>query len=419
MSIEFNNLHCVSYLDVIPKQLDNGETMAILHFGCGLKVKIQSMYFSNGYWDATVRTVEQDAISTMKLQDMPILSVVGSNTLLEEGSRLAERLTSLDHWHFFVTENLRSISKQMIYLVIPVWDNTDSYSDKLTQIMTSILSYCNTHSIESVAFPIIGRISKKIPIPVSSQSLLRAISDFSSQKQSLNLQLIEIILTDHSSIDSFTSHFLTPVKQYIHAHSDISKAMSPVSIGREEEKCLICLDDLHSAVKPIRKLQLCKHEFHEQCLHQALEVNPRCPLCRERLAIQRGNQPPGGQMTLSRLSTSLPGYGTCGTIEIHYFIPGGVQDASHPNPGKPYFSTVRTAYLPDNTKGKRVHSLLQVAFERGLTFTVGRSLTLGYDNMITWNDIHHKTMQHGFEFGYPDLDYMDRVLAELKDKGVE
>ena len=159
--------------------------------------------------------------------------------------------------------------------------------------MTSILSYCNTHSIESVAFPIIGRISKKIPIPVSSQSLLRAISDFSSQKQSLNLQLIEIILTDHSSIDAFTSHFLTPVKQYIHPYSDINKAMSPVIIGHEEEKCLICLDDLHSAVKPNRKLQLCKHEFHEQCLDQALEVNPRWPLCRERLAIQRGNQPPG------------------------------------------------------------------------------------------------------------------------------
>ena len=124
-------------------------------------------------------------------------------------------------------------------------------------------------------------------------------------------------------------------------------------------------------------------------------------------------------MTLSRLSTSLPGYGTCGTIEIHHFIPGGVQDASHPNPGMPYFSTIRTAYLPDNTKGKRVHSLLQVAFGRGLTFTVARSFTLGYDNMITWNDIHHKTMQHGFEFGHPDLDYMDRVLTELKDKGVE
>ena len=80
--------------------------------------------------------------------------------------------------------------------------------------------------------------------------------------------------------------------------------MSPVSIGLEEEKCLICLDDLHSAVKPIRKLQLCKHEFHEQCLHQALEVNPRCPLCRERLAIQRGNQPPGGQMTFGRIAYS-------------------------------------------------------------------------------------------------------------------
>ena len=62
-----------------------------------------------------------------------------------------------------------------------------------------------------------------------------------------------------------------------------------------------------------------------------------------------------------------------------------------------------------------VFTLLQLAFERGLIFTVGRSLTSGLDNMITWNDTHHKTEV----FGYPDADYLNRVLSELKAKGVE
>ena len=124
-------------------------------------------------------------------------------------------------------------------------------------------------------------------------------------------------------------------------------------------------------------------------------------------------------MTNSKLSTSLPGFRNCGTVEIIYFIPAGVQNASHQNPGHSYPSTTRTAYLPDNAKGQRILSLLKVAFERCLIFTVGNSLTLGIDNVITWNDIHHKTTQCGSEFGYPDLDYLDIVLAELKDKGIE
>ena len=52
-------------------------------------------------------------------------------------------------------------------------------------------------------------------------------------------------------------------------------------------------------------------------------------------------------------------------------------------------------------------NLLQLAFERGLIFTVGRSLTSGLDNKITWNGIHHKTEVSGSVFGYPDSEYLD------------
>lgn len=69
--------------------------------------------------------------------------------------------------------------------------------------------------------------------------------------------------------------------------------------------------------------------------------------------------------------------------------------ANHPNPGTPYYGTTRHAYLPDNREGRQILGLLQRAFELRQIFTVGQSRTTGYDNVITWNDIHHKTSVHG------------------------
>jgi hypothetical protein len=63
----------------------------------------------------------------------------------------------------------------------------------------------------------------------------------------------------------------------------------------------------------------------------------------------------------------------------------------HPNPGVQYYGTRRTGLLPDNDEGREVLELLKRAFDAGLIFTVGRSITTGADNMVVWNDIHHKT----------------------------
>lgn len=63
----------------------------------------------------------------------------------------------------------------------------------------------------------------------------------------------------------------------------------------------------------------------------------------------------------------------------------------HPNPGVRYPGTTRVAYLPDCPEGNKVLGLFRKAFAQRLTFTVGTSLTTGRANVITWNDIHHKT----------------------------
>ena len=65
--------------------------------------------------------------------------------------------------------------------------------------------------------------------------------------------------------------------------------------------------------------------------------------------------------------------------------------------------------------------LLEIAFDRRLTFTVGTSSTSGQDNSVIWNNIHHKTVAHdrgGHGHGFPDPGYMDNLIDELKNIGV-
>ncbi|XP_048044929.1 E3 ubiquitin-protein ligase DTX3L-like isoform X2 [Megalobrama amblycephala] len=184
----------------------------------------------------------------------------------------------------------------------------------------------------------------------------------------------------------------------------------------EEEKCAICMDSFTD-----KKKLKCGHEFCRECIRMSEKsLGSICPVCKEVYGILEGNQP-YGTMKVTQSSWSLPGYSHCGTIEITYSIPSGYQTEKHPNPGKYYNGTNRQAYLPDNREGNEVLTLLQRAFQQKLIFTVGKSTTSGMDNVVTWNDIHHKTSRSGGpqSYGYPDPDYLKRVKDELKAKGIE
>ena len=98
----------------------------------------------------------------------------------------------------------------------------------------------------------------------------------------------------------------------------------------------------------------------------------------------------------STIKESLPGYDeNTKTIQINYSFPNGKQTEKHPNPGEPFKGTNRTAYLPDTSKGRQVLDLLYRAFDNKLLFTVGQSATTGAENIVIWNDIHHKTRKDG------------------------
>ncbi|XP_078252823.1 E3 ubiquitin-protein ligase DTX3L isoform X2 [Rhinoraja longicauda] len=183
----------------------------------------------------------------------------------------------------------------------------------------------------------------------------------------------------------------------------------------EDKTCPICLEEIE-----IRETLKCKHSFCKDCIDQAFKNKSACPVCGEVYGELKGNQPEGGQMIQRRMSIHLPGYEKFDSIEIHYVIPEGIQGKEHPQPGQKYHGTTRTAYLPNNPEGKKVLKLLQRAFNQRLIFTVGTSSTTGRNNVVTWNDIHHKTSTNGGAsgFGYPDPTYLARVQDELKAKGI-
>ncbi|XP_041329542.1 E3 ubiquitin-protein ligase DTX3L [Pyrgilauda ruficollis] len=185
---------------------------------------------------------------------------------------------------------------------------------------------------------------------------------------------------------------------------------------KEDDECPICRDTIEN--KEI--LEKCKHAFCKTCIDMAMSYKQACPVCNTVCGVLTGNQPEG-TMSTRKISLSLPGYPNCGTIQIDYDMHGGIQTSSHPNPGQRYGPAYRRAYLPDNKEGREILQLLKRAFRQKLIFTVGQSRTTGEQNVITWNDIHHKTAMQGgpSQFGYPDSSYLQRVRSELKAKGIE
>jgi len=188
----------------------------------------------------------------------------------------------------------------------------------------------------------------------------------------------------------------------------------------QEHDCPICLCELDENVVVLSACP--SHPFHRDCIVFCLKDNAqflKCPCCGHIYGVRTGTMPKGS-MNVSRSAARLEGHSDCGTITINYSFPDGVQGSEHPNPGQSYSGTSRTGYLPDNKQGNEVLKLLQLAWERRLTFTIGTSVTNGTSNTVVWNGIHHKTATSGgaTSYGFPDETYLDRVKEELKDLGV-
>jgi len=127
-------------------------------------------------------------------------------------------------------------------------------------------------------------------------------------------------------------------------------------------------------------------------------------------------------MAVETRAFSLAGF-TCPTLIIRYNICSGIQNTTHPEPGEEYFGTVRHAYLPFNSEGIETLRLLRVAWENKCIFKVGTSLTTGEKNVVCWGIIPHKTVPNSdpntsMEFGFPDVNYFDRVKYACNNLGI-
>lgn len=201
--------------------------------------------------------------------------------------------------------------------------------------------------------------------------------------------------------------------------------------GDESDVCPICLCPYSEENEPpvtIVSLKKCKHQLHLPCMDGYVKAQNgkldflQCPLCKAINGTKVGDQPDGSMSVIVDKRRHIPGYPKCGMVTITYNFSSGVQDERHPSPGRRYYanSFPRTAYLPDSTEGRKVLKLLQIAFDRKLTFTIGQSVTTGQSDSVVWNEIHHKTsaFDNYSGHGYPDPNYLSNVLMELKQHGV-
>ncbi|NXN87147.1 DTX3 ligase, partial [Bombycilla garrulus] len=153
----------------------------------------------------------------------------------------------------------------------------------------------------------------------------------------------------------------------------------PARDEEPERQCPICLGEMRGP----RTLERCRHSFCGECIARALQVRSACPVCGRFYGQLVGNQPRVGYLCPF---TCAPPHSPVPPSPVP--TPAQVE---HPNPGVRYPGTTRVAYLPDCPEGNKVLGLFRKAFAQRLTFTVGTSLTTGRANVITWNDIHHKT----------------------------
>lgn len=158
----------------------------------------------------------------------------------------------------------------------------------------------------------------------------------------------------------------------------------------------------------------CGHVYHRPCLEQWFATKRRCPECQKDFGKVTGDQPRIGLLEWHTEPFSLPGHPRSKeTLVIEFSFPPGTSDS-----GVPYDGRRPKCYLPGNVQGAILLELFKVAFRRRVMFGLGHSMTLG-TYRPTFN-VHIKTSTHRGTtgHGYPDDDYFQRCLEELKTNGV-
>ena len=172
-----------------------------------------------------------------------------------------------------------------------------------------------------------------------------------------------------------------------------------------------------SFIRPVGRS--CKHVFHRKIKAGHLEYSTSCFFCKAVNPYPAGQMPSGTMSVLRYDINHCQGYAeSVGMIEILYEIPVATQLPFHNNPGQTHGPALRKAYLPATECGKKLLLRLQYAFQHGMTFSVGTSMTSGKENQVIWSLIPHKTSLKGGAFGFPDPNYILACNIMLDGLGV-
>jgi len=99
--------------------------------------------------------------------------------------------------------------------------------------------------------------------------LLSGSNPFSTVLQSL----IQGYSDDIMSINSLQPVVIRPTNQ------EIERSSAIVEISNAQDSCAICQERMNPSER-IRRLNECRHMFHNNCILTAFDSSPRCPVCR-------------------------------------------------------------------------------------------------------------------------------------------
>lgn len=158
-------------------------------------------------------------------------------------------------------------------------------------------------------------------------------------------------------------------------------------------------------------------QSHEQLAKESKTIYYKAPVMLHPFLHINGKSPSGTMRCNFLPQKDCPGFSK-GVISIHYDIPKGTQASYHPNPGVQYDGTSRKAFIPNTPEGHALLTRMRVAFLRGFMFSVGKSLTSGRENQVTWTTVPNKTSLHAGPFGFPDNKYISTANLELDKIGI-
>ncbi|XP_046558138.1 uncharacterized protein LOC124278257 [Haliotis rubra] len=284
-------------------------------------------------------------------------------------------------------------------------------------LLRQIFGMCVKKECHCVLIPVCNQIitggSSKNKLQLFIETMVDRLRDLTRHKSQSTLH-VHIVEQQQHVVDDLKQILQQYLTSCGYGKGSADNQKTEASGG---EECVICLNAI---VNP--KTLKCGHTFCTECIDAVFKHKKMCPTCKTVCGVITGNMPPG-QMKVFESWLSLPGYDKCGTIQITYSFIGGQSKnkEEHPDPGKWYSGITRIAYLPNHAEGQKVLALLAVAWKRRLTFTIGRSVTMGKESCITWNKIHHKTNRSGgpTNYGYPDPGYLKRVEEELAAQGCD